>query len=192
MPPSYVNTVLMLSHRANVRPKPRPNVDVKSALGLGRVDREVDEREQAVHGEHRAHQGQQLAAPRFDTFANPLLAARLRSAASSLAIPLGALPLGPAHGPVMLAGLRLRVVAAHDLSLLTGWNLPFPLASRAPPTGRGPSGPHFICSFMLLICTTYAIAIVITAIVIASAARSSTGCPRRTGCTRTCSACSTC
>ena len=45
------------------------------------------------------------------------------------------------------------------------------LAPRAPWPGRAaPSGPHFICSFMLLICTTYAIAIVMTAIVMASAA----------------------
>ena len=83
--------------------------------------------------------------PPLATFANPDLAALLRSAASSRATRLR-LSLSAFLAALSCSRSARRRAAVHRITRRVR---------------------HFICSFMLLSCTAYAIAIVITAIMIA-------------------------
>ncbi len=75
----------MLSHRANVRPKPRPNVLVKSACVLVALIMRYTNGNRQYTAKIAHTRVSSLLRLGLDTFAKPLFAARLRSAASSLA-----------------------------------------------------------------------------------------------------------
>ena len=76
---------MMLSHKANVRPKPRPNVDVKSAcVFVALISRYTNgNRQYTANSAHTMVSSVLLRG--FATFAKPDFAALLRSAFSSRA-----------------------------------------------------------------------------------------------------------
>ena len=149
--PAAEDPVLVGEHRHDVVPQvelaaePQAERAGEVRLGLGRVDQQVHEREQAVDREQRAQHGHQGRAPRVGHVREPGL-----------------------RGPPALRGLVARHALLPFLLRLPG-GLLLGLELLHGQTMIG-CARHFICSFMLLSCTAYAIAIVITAITIAMAA----------------------